>query len=497
MSKTLRRLFLLSFFSVFQLACSSWKSVEVLEAKKPPNVLIFLADDLTYQDTGVYGNRDVHTPHLDKFAREGLKFNYAFSSSPTCAPTRMALYSGVQPIRNGGHPNHGRSYDHIRSLPNYLRPLGYRVATVGKRHESPIDNFSFEHLGGYHHDHGAKKVKQDIELPLIETYFNETEQPWVLVAASNQPHTPWNRGDASRYNAKRITVPDYLIDTPETREAMTHYYGEITYMDQQFGEILSLLEASGEAENTVVLFLSEQGSNFPFAKWTLYDNGVRVGVLARWPGVIERNTQTDAIIQYVDIVPTLIDMAGGRLKGMDLDGQSIVPILKGEASEHRKFAFSTATTRGINQGSESYPIRSVRDHQYRLIWNLNYERHFMNTVVSRGGPEKTLRSWQASTEISDKERAAFYLKRPEFELYNLKKEHYERVNLAYNENYRVIKERLLKALVAWMESQGDEGLATEMDALNRKRKGKRKTPLGIPDAGKRLDWDYSKAENNP
>jgi N-sulfoglucosamine sulfohydrolase len=183
----------------------------------------------------------------------------------------MSLYTGIHPVRNGAHPNHSKVHDNIKSLPHYLGALGYRTALLGKRHEAPLANFPFEFLGGRHHDNG-KGV--DLELDKVGRFIADArEQPWCLVVTSNQPHTPWNRGDASVYAADKLTLPKYLVDTPETREAMTKYYAEISYMDAQFGECMKQLEASGRAKNTLVIFLSEQGSNFPHCKWTCYEFG--------------------------------------------------------------------------------------------------------------------------------------------------------------------------------------------------------------------------------
>ncbi|AWB66309.1 sulfatase atsG [Saccharobesus litoralis] len=454
---------------------------------KQPNFLIFVADDLTFRDIGVYGNPDVKTPNIDSFAEQGLKFDYAFSSSAMCAPTRMSLYSGLQPVRSGAHPNHGKVYAGTRSLPNYLRPLGYRVALMGKRHEAPHASFSFDYLGGRHGD--TKKNQQDLDLTLAQTFFAETQQPWALVVASNQPHTPWFRGDKSAYPPETLTVPDGLVDTLQTRRALSAYYAEITYMDQQFGTILRMLAQSGAADNTLVMFLSEQGSNFPFAKWTLYDNGHRAAALFRWPGKIKPAQRTLAIMQYVDVLPTLIEAAGGHTTGMPLDGKSLLNVLLKPQRRHRDYAFAIQTTRGIYSGSASFPIRTVRDENYRLIWNLNYQQAFSNTVVKRKGPLRTLQSWYDKGG-SALNRANAYLYRPEFELYDLNNDPFELNNLAGKKSLHSEQSRLYQALQSWMLQQGDQGIVTEMMALDRQAPNGRYYPKGIPEDGLAIDWDY-------
>ncbi|MCZ6673920.1 MAG: sulfatase-like hydrolase/transferase, partial [Verrucomicrobia bacterium] len=228
-------------------------------AQVKPNILLFLSDDLSWHDLGCYGNEEVSTPNLDQLAWEGLRFEYCFNSAPMCAPTRMSLYTGIHPVRNGAHPNHSFVYPDVKSIPHYLEPLGYRVALLGKKHYQPEENFPFEWLGGLSHDSGKDEI--DLDISQVDTFINrKADQPWCLIVASNQSHMPWNRGDPTAYSADELTLPPYMVDTPETREAMTRYYAEITYMDDQLGQCLDILEQSGQKENTLVIYLSEQGS---------------------------------------------------------------------------------------------------------------------------------------------------------------------------------------------------------------------------------------------
>ena len=427
-----------------------------------PNFLLFMADDMTYTDLGCYGNTDVKTPNLDGFAREGMKFNYSFNSAPMCAPTRMSLYTGIHPVRNGAHPNHSKVYPHVKSLPRYLKELGYEVAILGKRHEKPVQNFPFRFLGGRHHDNGKG---QDLEIDAGSRFISKhTSKPWCLVVTSNQPHTPWNRGDSSVYKADRLTIPPYLVDNKNTREGLCKYYAEITYMDDQFGQVLKALRDLGEESNTLVVFLSEQGSNFPHCKWTCYDTGLRSAQLVRWPGVVKPGSEADALVQYVDIAPTFIEAAGGDPKTIDFDGISLLGLLKGKTDKHSDYAFGIQTSRGIYSGPEAYGIRTVRNHRYRLIWNLNYESEFRNTVIAR---MPIYKSW-AKGDDHAKEQHRRYRIRPEYELYDLLKDPYEMKNLASNPESKATMNMLQKKLKAWMEKQGDAGRATEAAAGERK-----------------------------
>ena len=166
---------------VFPLLLSSL--VASAGAAEKPNLLLFLADDMTYTDLGCYGNPDVKTPAIDQLAREGLKFTRCYNSAPTCSPLRQSLYTGLYPVRNGAHPNHSRVYAGVKSIPHYLEPLGYRVAIVGKRHEAPAAAFPFEYLGGSHGDPVSKRLQ------IVWNRLHTRIHPTVIRMSSFEPDT--------------------------------------------------------------------------------------------------------------------------------------------------------------------------------------------------------------------------------------------------------------------------------------------------------------------
>ena len=165
-----------------------------------------------------------------------------------------------------------------------------------------------------------------------------------MIAASNEPHSPWNKGDASVYPPEKIALPPVLADTVKTRELFSAYLAEITYFDSQVGELLGLLEKHELADDTLVVVLSEQGNAFPFAKWTCYEAGLRSAMLTRWPGRVEPSSRTEALVEYIDIVPTFL-AAAGLPQPEILDGRSFLPVLRGEAKVHKEFVFGLQTSR--------------------------------------------------------------------------------------------------------------------------------------------------------
>ncbi|MGB0582543.1 MAG: sulfatase family protein [Limisphaerales bacterium] len=439
-----------------------------IQAAERPNVLLFMADDLSWHDHGCYGNKDVRTPNIDGLAGEGMRFEHCYNSAPMCAPTRMSLYSGIHPVRNGAHPNHSHVFPHIVTWPHYFRTLGYRTAILGKRHEMPLANFHYEILGGRHHDNGDGI---DLDLSKVRKFMTENKDlPWCLFVTSNQPHTPWNRGDASAYDPQELELPPYLVDTQETREGLANYYAEITYMDAQLGTCLKHLRETGQEQNTIVIYLSEQGSNFPHCKWTCYDSGLRSAGIVRWPKRIMPGVTSEAMIQYIDVVPTLLHAVTGEESKHDFDGKSFLDVLAGKSKLHRKHVFGIQTSKGIGGGPEAYGIRTIRDKRYRLIWNLNWEGEFQNGVTRRF---PAYASWKRKADTGDDfalEQWQRYRKRPQLEFYDLQTDPYELENLAKSTAQQPRIQRMHRLLGTWMKQQGDEGVATELDALSRKMK---------------------------
>ncbi len=426
-----------------------------------PNLVFIIADDCTHRDWGCYGGQAL-TPRLDQLARESMRFTQCFQAAPMCSPTRHCIYTGQYPVKTGAYPNHTFAREGTRSIAHHLQPLGYRVHLSGKTHVQPKTVFPFEYSGTNNPDPSA------IGKLLAECKSSQT--PFCLIACSNEPHTPWNNGDPEQYDAARIQLPAYFVDTPQTRESMQKYLAEITYFDGQVGEILDLLTAHDLAQDTLVMVVSEQGSSFPFGKWTLYDTGIQSACLVRWPGKVAPGSVSDALVEYVDVTPTFVAAAGGTASP-DFDGRSFLPLLLGETTTHKTHVFSEMTTRGINNGSDYFGIRAVRSAQFKYIWNFTPEATFQNACTS--SPE--FKSWMALAAQGDQdaaEKVRRYTHRPAEELYDVTKDPTEWTNLADDPAYAHVKAQLRSELEAWMAAQGDLGQATEMEALKHLAKGR-------------------------
>jgi uncharacterized sulfatase len=346
-------------------------------------------------------------------------------------------------------------------MPDHLRPLGYRVGLAGKVHVKPAKAFSFEKVEGFDGSCIRSPTKPH-DTQYIRRFMTENqEQPFCLVVALVEPHVPWVMGDASRYAAEKLKLPPNIADTPRTREAFGRYLAEITYMDGQVGEILKVLDESGRADDTLVVFTSEQGSQFPGCKWTNWDTGVHSALIARWPGRIKPGKRTDALVQYADVLPTFVDAAGGEVSEHSYDGTSFLHVLLGRKSEHRRYVYGMHNN--IDEGP-AYPIRTVSDGQYRYIRNLTpdeiyIERHLMGLT---GDGKINNPYWSTWMSNNSNDRHTYnmvkrYMHRPAEQLYHTAKDPFEMTNLADDPALSGIKKRLSDELDRWMKAQGDPG----------------------------------------
>ncbi|MBU6173171.1 MAG: sulfatase [Planctomycetes bacterium] len=447
---------------LLSLAGPTWACAVALER---PNFLIIVADDLCRRDLGYEGNSEVKTPNLDKLRTESMHLRCMFNPATSCSPTRHALYTGLYPIRSGAFPNHTRVYDGTESLFTLLKREGYRVALQNKGHVGPSATFPYEHIVG-----------QDDFTETAKFMSRDDRQAWFLVYGSSDPHEPWNRGPA--YDPASLTVPPYLHDNTVTRDCLARYYGEISKLDEQVGRLLQVLDQTRQSSNTMVLFVSEQGSSMPYGgKWSVYDNGIHCSALVRWPNRIVPGSSSHALVQYVDVAPTLLAAAGMDPNKIDLhcpdalgnkgfDGQSMLGVLLGQKDQLRDYVFVQHTTLGTVGAIGPYPIRAVRGARYKLIRNLTPENTYTISALHTGQP---IESWQSDAPANPRlaSRVEWLFRRPAEELYDLENDPYEMRNLATDSQFDDIKRDLQKQLTEWMQQQGDGGLQTELLANTR------------------------------
>jgi len=418
-------------------------------AAPPPNIVVFISDDHTLRDSSVYGSKDMATPHMDKLAAAGLTFDRAFAPSPSCAPSRGAMLTGLMPARNGAEPNHSEPRAEIKKLPAYLQELGYEVVAFGKvGHYNQTQHYGFD-LSEHNNYH------EDIAIPAALEWLRnrKSDKPLALFIGSNWPHVPWPQ-TAEGHKPDELTIPENHVETPATRRFRGKYYAAIGRMDAELGLVYTAAQDKF-GTNLFFLHFADQGAQWPFGKWCLYDDGIRTPMIAVWPGHIAPDTRTTAMVSLVDVLPTLIDVAGGQTPEK-LDGHSFDKVLLGQTNQFRDYIFATHSGDG---SMNVYPSRCVRDGKWKYILNLHPEFKFTSHVTEVVGEDGNYwNSWvnKSHTDPGAAEKVRRYQGRPREELYDLEKDPWEKQNVAGDSANGAVLTKMRGLLEAWMKEQGDQ-----------------------------------------
>ena len=391
-----------------------------------PNFIIYLSDDQDYLDYGSYGNTNVNTKFVDKLSSEGLKFTNFHTAQAICAPSRSQLYSGLYPLKNGCYANHIPVKKNTKSVVYHLKQLGYEVVLAGKSHVNPPSVFKWDRF--------IKNIDgKKLNIEGVENYLKNTKKPFCLIIASDYPHGPYPKN--KDYTISDIKKQPYENKIPNFKPG---YYQNIKTDNSQLGQILELSDKLKLTDNSIFIYASDHGIS---GKYGLYQKGLKIPFVMRWPGNLKQNTTSNSLLTIVDVLPTLVDIAGGNINSFD--GKSFLPILKNQRNEINDFIFGVSTRQNVRYG-KVFPSRMVSDGSFKLILNFNSldrykkylgENKFINEFIELG--------------------AKAYPNIPYEELYDLKTDPFEKNNLANKSDYRELIEELTNNLKKWMKAQGD------------------------------------------
>jgi N-sulfoglucosamine sulfohydrolase len=424
------------------------------------NIILFVSDDHGTDALGCYGNPVVHTPNLDRLAEEGARFTNAFCTASTCSASRSVILTGKfsHATAHYGHSHsyhHFSTYDTIIALPTYLEEVGYHTARIGKYHLAPESVYSFNEVL-------KADPRNTVEMAEKCRGVIEGDQPFFLYFCTDDPHrgapfdlpawdAPNSFGNKEEgypgvektvYNPDEVIVPDFLPDTPECRKELAQYYQSVSRIDQGFGRLMDILEVSGKAENTVVIYISDNGIAFPGAKTTTYDPGILLPCIVRAPGQKEKGVVKDEMISWVDLTPTVMDYAGMHPEEMYFHGRSFKPVMDGEESNGWDEIYCSHI---FHEVTMYYPMRVIRNRQYKLIWNIAWrlEYPFATDLWAAS-------TWQGVYMRGDalygKRKVENYLNRPEFELYDIQQDPDEINNLADIPEYKSVRDSLINRI---------------------------------------------------
>lgn len=432
------------------------------EAFAPLNVLLITADDLNYNSVGAYGNTIPNiTPNIDKLAAQGMLFNHGFVNIAVCQPSRQSIMTGRYP-----HSNGALGFDpidrEVATLQEELNKVGYLNAIIGKeRHLKPMDKYYWDYVAREEDVASGLGIGRSPDLFYQHTAdiiakAKKANKPFFLMANSHDPHRPFAGSDEEKnawgadlpkftreIKPEDVDVPGFLIDLPEVRQEVAEYYTSVFRCDQTVGAILKALEDSGLSDNTIVMFISDNGMSVPFGKSNNYLNSNKTPWIIRWPGQIKGGTvDNDHFISGIDYMPTILHALHlSEVPGMD--GKSFLPILQGKKQKQREVIFTEFHK--IFAGIE-YPMRGVQKEQYGYIVNFWSDgKHEIKGDAKSGRTFKAMNEAALTNEAIAK-RVDLYKYRVPEELYDFKNDPDGLVNLIDDPSLQEEKERL-KALL--------------------------------------------------
>lgn len=424
---------------------------------KKPNIVIFIADDVSYNDLGCMGHPVLKTPEIDKLAKNGIRFSNACLTTSSCSPSRASILTGRYPHNTGAAELHSPIPAGQVAFPKLLKDSGYYTAQAGKWHLGssgikPDGVFldAFDRVGGSHAEGGGPGGEQ-----LWVEYLQQRpkDKPFFMWFAAQDAHRGWdNAPKPVQYSESEVKVPDNLVDTKATRNDLVRYYEEVSRFDHYVGKVVDELRAQGILENTLIIVMADNGRPFPRNKTRMYDEGIKTPLIIHWPaGIKARNEVVSGLVSVIDIAPTLLEVAGIP-KHAAIQGRSFKTLLATPNAKFRNYVFAEH-----NWHSFRAYERMVRTDKYVYIENgLPGQSNVGATDIMGGAAGTELKKHYQAGNATPLQAAIFITPQPQYELYDYSKDKDQLINLYGRKEYKAQQESLARVLATWKKETGDD-----------------------------------------
>lgn len=416
--------------------------------EKNVNIIVFIADDVSYNDFGCTGNTEVHTPNIDYIAGKGINFSHTFLTASSCSPSRISIMTGRYPHNTGAAELHSQPEVGFASLASELHDAGYYTLASGKWHMGKLLKSGFDTI----------QSSMDRVLNGGEGCWEEAlrarpkDQPFFMWLASFDAHRNWGENDFSgNHDPDKIQPPPYLADMDSTKKDLASYYDEIHRFDYYIGKVHAILEEQGIMDNTLILIMADNGRAFPFSKTRVTDRGMRTPMIISWKnGISNTGKSSEALISSIDIAPTLLDVAGVEAPE-SFQGRSFLAVLKDPEQKFRKYIFAEHNWHDFEAHE-----RMIRSSDF--LYLRNFRPQFTNQ-----GPADVVNSvsfldlmqLKSDNELNSLQTDIFTAPRDSFELFNCNTDPQQFENIAGNPEYKDIRIEMDSLLRHWMDITGD------------------------------------------
>ena len=431
--------------SLFFFFCQSCN--ESVKKSKKPNFIVFIADDISWDDFGCYGNKQVKTPNIDNLASEGLIFNNMYLTTSSCSPSRNSIMTGRYPHNTGAPELHTEPPIDMVSMAEVLKDHGYYTVSSGKFHMGEYARRGFNLI------HDKKEVNgKGGEKKWLNVLENRPKQkPFFMWYASYDAHRDWDNSEFSgTHNPDQLIPPEYLVNDRQTRVDLAKYYDEINRFDYSVGEVVDELKRQGVFDNTIIMIMSDNGRPFPHSKTRLNDQGVKTPFIIHYPELLKENNVVNSLISSIDIAPTLLDIAEIEIKD-NFQGKSFYNLIKNPNQKFRNYVFAEHNWHDY----ESYQ-RMVRNDRYLYIVNSRPEFPQEGPLDAINSPTYIdLKTAQKNNTITKIQAEIFIQPRQAEELYDLSNDPYQFNNLISSEKIEDEYLLLKNILNNWITETGD------------------------------------------
>ena len=449
-------------FFIAGLYIAAFLIIQPLLGAEKPNMILFIADDVSWNDYGCYGNKAARTPNIDALAAGGMRFDNAYLTASSCSPSRCSIVTGRYPHNNGHAAELHRPIPwHITKFPSVLREAGYYTALSGKDH-MPQDKTP--------QGEKAQTKPWNLQTPgrakgnggghadwLRITQERPKDKPFFFWFAAYDAHRNWDADKQWKadlygpmHKPEDVIVPPFLVDNLETRQDLASYYNEITRFDYFIGVVVDELKKQGALANTLIFVMADNGRPFPRAKTRLHDSGMRTGLVAHWPKQITSGSVCNSLVSAIDLAPTYLTAAGAKIPESVM-GVPLLPIFADPKASVRNMVFSEHNWHDY----EAFG-RSVRKDGFLYIINKRPKQAWQGPADSVRSPSHlALQAKRDAGELTTAQADVFLAPRPTEELYKFESDRNQMVNLINNPEYAEVKAKLKKQMDLWQEQTCD------------------------------------------
>ncbi len=411
----------------------------------PPNIILIIGDDISAEDLSCYNSLAPQTPNLDQLAREGMLFNQFFVTSSSCSPSRASILTGRYPHNTGAAELHSPVPSHLDYFPEMLKKGGYFTALAGKWHEGPATLRAYDTLLLTDNGEGGEKQWENL-LRLVPD-----GQPFFFWLAAHDAHRSFNPMLDTPFTTTSVNTVPLLVAGKNTIKDIVLYHNEIARLDRSVGRLLKVLQALGKAENTVVLFITDNGRPFPGSKTQLYDRGVQSPLLIYWPaGIRKKGAVSAALISSLDLAPTLLEIAG-LPPSKKFQGKSFLKLLEMPEKSFRNYVF-------LEQNWHDYTAhaRAIRTNRYLYIRNNHRAVNREGPLDVKASPAVTELRMGYQNQTLNAVQAALYERVPAEEFYDNILDSSQMINRIYDISYQKEIRKLKRILRRWTRITGDD-----------------------------------------